>query len=112
MVRALSKFLKRHTILSVIFVIGLIYVGVTYISQEMKLNELKAKEELFQEQILFLQEEVDIAQQDLDKISSSESIEKLAREKLKMVRPNEIIYIIQEDEEKIDEDIEISVETE
>ncbi len=99
----LWSYIKRHPILMLIFVLGFAYSGVTWVNQEIKLREYYAKEKACQEQISILKEEVEIARQDLDTISSTQSIEKLAREKLKMVRPNEIIYIIQEDKIEIDD---------
>ncbi len=105
--RKKTSFIKRHKILVFSLVIILVYVGVTLVRQEIKMREYYAKEKFCQEKIFLLQEEVEIARQDLDKISSAESIERIAREKLKMVKPNEIIYIIQEDEESV-EDVEIS----
>ncbi len=105
-----NSFFKRHTVIFIICILGLMYVAFTLVSQEIKMREIDEKERLCQEQILLLQEEVDIARQDLDKISSAQSIEKLAREKLKMVRPNEIIYIIQEEEEIDDSEIRLELE--
>ncbi len=101
--------MKRHKVLGLVFVAILFYVGITLVSQEIKMREYYEKERLCQEKISLLKEEVEIAQQDLDKISSAESIERLAREKLKMVKPNEIIYIIQ-DEDTVEDEVEISPE--
>jgi len=92
-----ARFLKRNRVIVLFAIAFLIYVGVTLVRQEIKFRELLAEEALCQAKIVLLKEDVDELQEELENASSPETIEKIAREKLKMVKPNEIIYIIQED---------------
>jgi cell division protein FtsB len=66
------------------------------IHQEIKLKELKVEEIRLNQEIERLTDEKTRLEQDLKSFQSLENIEKIARAKLKMVMPNEIIYVIQE----------------
>jgi len=92
-----SRFLKRNRVVVLFAVAFLIYVGITFVRQEIKLRQLHAEEAACQSEIVLLKEDVDELEEELENASSPETIERIAREKLKMVKPNEIIYIIQED---------------
>lgn len=100
MKKSKKGFLKRNKIIIVFFVIFFIYVGYTIVSNESKYKELKADEEKYNKEIAVLKEEIESLKIEIEKSQSHEMIEKIAREKLKMVKPNEIIYIIQENEEE------------
>ncbi len=97
-----ARFLKRNRVVVLFAVAFLIYVGVTFVRQELKLRQLHAEEEACQQKILLLKEDVKELEEELENASSPETIERIAREKLKMVKPNEIIYIIQEDDAETD----------
>ncbi len=92
-----ARFLKRNRVVVLFAVAFLIYVGFTFVRQEVKLRQLRAEEAACQAKIVLLKEDVDELENELENASSPETIERIAREKLKMVKPNEIIYIIQED---------------
>lgn len=94
------RFIRKNKWIAFFAVAFLVYTGVIIVHQEVKLNALLKKEESCQNKIEVLKEEVTMARQELEKVSSAKTIERLAREKLKMVRPNEIIYIIQEKKEE------------
>lgn len=96
-------FFKRNKIIIVFFIIFFIYIGYTVISNEAKYKELKAEEENYNKEIAILKEEIESLKIEIEKSQSHEMIEKIAREKLKMVKPNEIIYIIQDKEEEEEE---------
>lgn len=100
MKKSKKGFLKRNKIIIVFFVIFFIYVGYTIVSNESKYKELKSDEEKYNKEIAVLKEEIESLKIEIEKSQSHEMIEKIAREKLKMVKPNEIIYIIQENEEE------------
>ncbi len=93
------KFFKRHRILVIAGIIFALYVGYTLMTQESKYQQLLRQKTLYEEQIEVLQEDLNELQDELEHSTSPETIERLAREKLKMVKPNEIIYIIQSDDE-------------
>lgn len=91
---------KRNKYLIIFMVVFLSYIGYTVVQTEIKIQELKANEAILQEELSKLTEEKDTLTRELEDSKSLESIEKIAREKLKMVKPNEVIYIIQDEKEK------------
>jgi len=101
MKKSKKGFLKRNKIIIVFFIIFFVYIGYTVISNESRYKELKTEEENYNEEITVLKEEIESLKIEIEKSQSHEIIEKIAREKLKMVKPNEIIYIIQDNEEEI-----------
>ena len=88
---------KRNKYLIFILVVFLAYVIYSIAQAEIKIQELKAREATLTEELNKLTEETKSLTKQLEDSKSLESIEKIAREKLKMVKPNEVIYIIQED---------------
>ena len=91
---------KRNKYLILFMVVFLSYIGYTVVKTEIKIQELKANEAILKEELNKLTEEKETLTKELENSKSLESIEKIAREKLKMVKPNEVIYIIQDEEKK------------
>lgn len=91
---------KRNKYLIIFMVVFLSYIGYTVVKTEIKIQELKANEAVLKEELNKLTEEKDSLTKQLEDSKSLESIEKIAREKLKMVKPNEVIYIIQDEVKK------------
>lgn len=88
---------KRNKYLIFVLVVFLAYIIYSIAQAEIKIQELKAREATLTEELNKLTEEKETLTKQLEDSKSLESIEKIAREKLKMVKPNEVIYIIQED---------------
>lgn len=88
---------KRNKYLIFILVVFLAYVGYSTVRAEIKIQELRAREATLTEELNKLNEEKESLTKQLEDSKSLESIEKIAREKLKMVKPSEVIYIIQEE---------------
>lgn len=95
-----TNVLKRNRILLMFFIILLGYVGYVTIQTEIKYRELKAEETILNEKLNQLNEDKQELSKQLEESQSLDTIERIAREKLKMVKPNEILYMIQEDEKK------------
>ncbi len=91
---------KRNKYLIIFMVVFLSYIGYTVVQTEIKIQELKANEVILKEELNKLTDEKDSLTKQLEDSKSLESIEKIAREKLKMVKPNEVIYIIQDKKDK------------
>lgn len=89
--------IKRNRILVVFLFVFVTYISVTLINQQAKMKELSTVESQYMEKIEELSEEVDSIEKEIEKSKSEEAIERLAREKLKMVKPDEIIYDIEEE---------------
>jgi len=73
------------------------YIAYIMIVQELKNIELEKELVEYQSQLEELHVVVDELSDELGKTKDLDYIEKLAREKLKMVKPNEIMYIIKDD---------------
>ncbi|CED92799.1 MULTISPECIES: FtsB family cell division protein [Romboutsia] len=86
------KFLAQF-ILITIFIFFIVYTLIAnFIFQVKKLNEYKAEISSLNDQISSTKQEIE----DLKKIengSTSENLETIARNRLNMVKPNEIVYI-------------------
>lgn len=92
-----SVVVKRNKYLILFLVVFMGYIGYSVVQTEIKIQELKSREATLKEELIKLTEEKDTLTKQLEESKSLESIERIAREKLKMVKPNEVIYIIQEE---------------
>jgi cell division protein FtsB len=63
--------------------------------QQILLNQLNDEKNVYEDQIAQKKDEIESLKRELDKVKTPYYIEKLAREKLKMVMPDEIIFIIE-----------------
>jgi len=97
--RKKRSFLKRNKYMVLLSIVFAIYVSTALISQEFQYRKLRVEEADYRAEIELLSEEIERLEERLESSQDPQAIEKIAREKLKMVKPNEIIYIIQEDGE-------------
>lgn len=87
---------RRKNPIHFLLIAIVLYISWTFISQQMRLNELAREEEELKKQYEELYQEEQKLLEEKDMIDDPEYIEKVARERLKMVKPNEIIYIDKE----------------
>lgn len=87
-----KSFVRRHIIAISFLVVIAIYSGVMTFQKQEKLNELRIKSEAALTEIERLERELDSKQYELNKIDNLDFVERIAREKLKMVRPNEVYF--------------------
>ena len=85
---------KVFLVLCILFIVYITYI---MIIQELKNIELEKELAMYQKELDELHVMVEDLADELGKTKDLDYIEKLAREKLKMVKPNEIMYIINED---------------
>jgi len=92
------KFFRRNRVTILIILIILGYYAYNMYQTDLKLKEYKATQ-------LDLKSEIESLERDINRLvdeyaysQTPEAVEKIAREKLKMVKPNEIIYLIKGDE--------------
>lgn len=97
--RKKGSFFKRNRIAIIVLGSLMVYSLITIVNQEMKLRDLHSQERQLQKKFEELKTEVSETEKKVEESTSLEFIEKLAREKLKMVKRNEIIYIIQDEKE-------------
>lgn len=90
------RFVRRNKIGLMVFLVIAVYTSITMIKQHIKLQELVEEEQRIQEEIKTLHEEIKAVKGKIEESDNPELIEKAARDKLKMVKQNEIIYIIQD----------------
>ena len=84
-----KKIRIRHIITFAIIV----YIGSTFIKQQSIINKLGSEKNQKQQEITSLKNDIETLEEKIQYTDSLEYIEKIAREELKMVKPNEIIYI-------------------
>jgi len=92
----MKKFFNKNKIVIILATIVLVYFSYIYIKQELKHDELTNDKIYYANEIDRLKVEIEELNKKIDEISTPEYIEKIARERLKMVKPDEIIYIIDE----------------
>ncbi len=80
-------------------IVFLVYVSIALVTQEIEYRQLLQEEMQYSAEIEQLHEEIERLEARLENSKDPRAIEQIAREKLKMVKPNEIIYIIQKDDE-------------
>lgn len=97
------NFIRRNKLMMALFVLFSIYIGTTLVRQELKMHELQSEEKQVKNQMEALSGEIDIMKEDLKASQSLEFTEKMAREKLKMVKPDEIVYILKEPDKQPEE---------
>ena len=93
----IKKIFKRHKLIILVFVVVFIYFSYNYFRQEIKLQELSQEKYLKKVELQEKDAEVNKLRQDLKEVKSNENISRLAREKLKMVYPGEVLYIIEDE---------------
>jgi cell division protein FtsL len=91
--------IRRNKYFILFFIILIVYFSYNYIQQEIKLNNLS--QEIYNQKLKSnrLDNEIKKLQDELQNIKSKKNIENLARKKLKMIKSDEILYIIQEKED-------------
>ncbi|WZL72813.1 septum formation initiator family protein [Clostridiaceae bacterium 35-E11] len=88
-----NKKRKGNKLFNIIITVFGIYVLGTLVNQQITLRELRKQEVKLQEQMKTLEEEAARLEEEKNMSDDPKHIEKIAREQLKMVKPNEIIYI-------------------
>lgn len=74
-----------------LFLIG--YMGISFVNQSIEIRKYKSEIEDIKKQIQVEEKEIKGLEEDYKNYKKDEYVEKIAREKLKMVKPGEIIYI-------------------
>lgn len=85
---------KKKIKIGHLFVLALVvYLGITFINQQSAIKTLEKEKLQKQQEIEKLNSEIEDIEEKLKYTDSLEYIEKMAREELKMVKPDEIIII-------------------
>lgn len=88
-----KKSRKRFRIRYFLILAIVIYLGITFINQQKIIKALEKEKAQKQGEIEKLNSEIKDIEEKLKYTDSLEYIEKMAREELKMIMPDEIIYI-------------------
>lgn len=88
------KFFKRNRLTILILVLVLGYYTYNMIKTDAKLEAYKEVKASLRGEIETLERDINRLADEYAYSQTPEAVEKIAREKLKMVRPNEIIYLI------------------
>jgi cell division protein FtsL len=100
MKRKRKSFFKQNKLALVLFVGFFLYVSMTLVNQELKARELRLEEAALRQQISAMNIELEDLKKEVESAASLEHIEDLAREKLKMIKSDELIYFMLPDSEK------------
>lgn len=92
----MRKFIKRNKFVLLTTMVLLGYFVVNYQSSVQKLRELENSRVALEKEIQTLEDDVARLNDAYAYVQTEEAIEQQAREKLKMVKNNEIIYLIRE----------------
>ncbi len=69
------------------------YVGITLLEQQQEMVQLKKEEQEIQSKIDNIQKEIDGITNNIESADTDEYIERIARENLKMIGSDEVIFI-------------------
>jgi cell division protein FtsB len=93
----MKKFFAKNKIILIVLAVLLAYISSIFIRQEIKYNEMVTEREFYMQQIEDLHVSIEDLSSLIEEISTPEYIEKMAREKLQMVKSDEIIYILEDE---------------
>lgn len=88
------KFFKRNKVTFLIVLMLLGYYGFLMYQTETKLDELKGVQKELKTEIAMIDRDIDKLEDEYIYSLSTEAVEQIARKRLKMVKPNEIIFLI------------------
>ena len=92
-----SNIKKVYRFYTLIFVVFCIVFGRTLVYQAKEKNRLNNEIQLLEDKKNKLNHEIETAKSDIQNVESKEFIEKVAREKLKMIQKNEVIVKYRDD---------------
>lgn len=95
-----SSFLKRNKLLFMFFGLMLMYVFYNTHHYRIHRDTLFDEREILVQQILEVEHDLERLRDQANAVQTIEHVEKVAREKLKMVRANEIVFFISQTEEQ------------
>lgn len=86
---------KKYKIdyLRVLLIVGFVYFSMTFIKQQLEINEYNVKINSTKEDIVAAKEQIQSLNETKEKVNDSEYIETVAREELGLVKPYEKIFI-------------------
>ncbi len=100
MKRKSKSFFRRNKFLMLFLILLLGYYSYSTVQTNKKLAEYRIVQADLKSEIESLEIEIEQLSDTYDYTQTPEAIEQIAREKLKMVKPNEIIYLIRTLNEK------------
>lgn len=80
-------------IIKIIFILSVFYVLFTFYDQYKEMRYLKTREENLAEDINKIENDIQSLKDKIENSNTDEHIEKIARENLKMVKEDELIFI-------------------
>lgn len=91
-----KKIKKRKKSLNISHIVGIMflaYFGYTFFDQQIKINKYNSQIALYNQEIESKQNLIEYYNNQNENISTDEYIEAIAREKLGLVKPYEIVYV-------------------
>ncbi len=94
-----GKFIRRNRVTIIVIILILGYYYYIMHQTQLKLDEYESVKTSLRAEIAFLEKDIDKLVDEYLYAQTDEAVEKIAREKLKMVKPDEIIYLIKDEDE-------------
>ncbi len=88
-----KRFNVERLIFNSIIVLIMLYIVTALVKQEITIRRYKAQIAELNVKIEAEKKDIDDIKKDIEEAESIENIEKIARERLKMVKPGEIMYV-------------------
>lgn len=83
----------RVDYLRVLLIVCLVYFSITFVKQQLEINEYNVKIKSVEEDIATAKEQIEVLNETKIKINDSEYLEKIAREECGLVKPYEKIFV-------------------
>lgn len=80
-------------IIRFIFVFAAFYVASTFYDQHKEMKYLKAREETLLQSVSAMEKDVQLLKNQIENSNTDEHIERIAREQLRMVKKDELLFI-------------------
>ncbi len=80
-------------IIKIIFILSVFYVSSTFYDQHKEMKHLESRKQILLEDIGSMEKDIQSLKEQIENSDTDEHIEKIAREHLKMVKKDELIFI-------------------
>lgn len=88
------KLIRRNRALILFLLVIMISSGLVLVKQELKLQEMSFEQSKINQDVKVMQEQVDTLESEVEVLDTDAAKEALARQKLNMIKKDEILYIV------------------
>lgn len=88
------KHIRRNRALILFLLVVMVSSGLVLVKQELKLQEMSFEQSKINQEVKVMQGQVDALESEVEVLDTDASKEALARQKLNMIKKDEILYIV------------------